>query len=146
MAFDLGALLGLWSAPLPNSDEEAAERVRELYTDPVTVNGTELTALDLVTRARALQGTFAEAEHEVLDVVETGEKVAVAFRMRGRQVGPYHTTLGALPPTGELLAVRVIDLLTLTEGRISNIWMVADELGMLVSLDAVTWRGNGAPG
>ncbi len=146
MAFDLDALMGLWSAPLPDSDEEAAERVRALYTDPVTVNGTELTALDLVTRARAVQGTFDEAEHEVLDVVEAGDKVAVAFRMGGRQVGPLNTTLGALPPTGERLAVRTIDLLTLTDGRVSNIWMVADELGTLVSLDAVTWRGNGPPG
>jgi predicted ester cyclase len=112
----------------------------------VTVNGTELTAFDLVMRARAVQGTFDEAEHEVLDVVEAGDKVAVAFRMGGRQVGPLNTTLGALPPTGERLAVRTIDLLTLTDGRVSNIWMVADELGTLVSLDAVTWRGNGPSG
>jgi len=143
MSFDLDALMGLWSAPLPDSDEDAAERVRELYTDPVTVNGTELSALDLVARARAVQGTFDKAEHEVLDVIDAGDKVAVAFRMRGRQVGPLSTTLGALPPTGERLAVRTIDLLTLTDGRVSNIWMVADELGTLVSLDAVSWRGNG---
>jgi hypothetical protein len=40
----------------------------------------------------------------------------------------------------------VIDILTLTDGRISNIWMVADELGTLVSLGAVRWGGDGAAG
>jgi hypothetical protein len=38
------------------------------------------------------------------------------------------------------VTIRVIDILTLTSGRISNIWMVADELGALVALNAVTLR------
>jgi tetrahydromethanopterin S-methyltransferase subunit C len=101
-----------------------------------------MSALDLVTRARAVQGTFEEAGHEVLEVVEAGDQVAVAFRMVGRQVGPFNTTLGPLPPTRERLTVRVIDVLTLTEGKVSSLWMVADELGALVSVDAVRWRGE----
>ena len=46
MRFDVDALLRLWSEPLPASDEEAAAAFRERYTDPVTVNGAELTAAD----------------------------------------------------------------------------------------------------
>ncbi len=138
--FDLDALLALWTTPLPSDDEEAADRVREIYTDPVTVNGTPMTAADLVARARTVEGTFDRRETVVLDVVEAGGKVAVAFRMRGRQVGPFPTALGPLPPTGRDLDVRVIDILTLTDGRISSLWMVADELGALAAVDAVTWR------
>ena len=143
MAFDIDAPLRIWSDTLPEDDEEAADRVRTMYTDPVTVNGASLSALDLVARARAVQRTLDERANEVLDVVEAGDKVAVAFRMGGRQVGPFPTSLGPLPPTGEHLAVRVIDILTLIDGRISNIWMVADELGTLVSLGAVRWGGDG---
>ena len=33
-----------------------------------------------------------------------------------------------------------LDILTLTEGRVSKIWMVADELGALVHADAVAWK------
>jgi ketosteroid isomerase-like protein len=140
MRFDVDAMMRLWSVPLPHSDEEAAAAFRELYADPVVVNGAELTAADLVARARAVQRTFERAESEVLDVVQTEDKVAIAFRMSGRQVGPLATALGHLPPRGERLELRVIDILTLTGGRVSSIWMVADELGALVAADAVAWR------
>lgn len=36
--------------------------------------------------------------------------------------------------------MRVIDILTVTNGRISSIWMVADELGALVAIDAVSLK------
>jgi hypothetical protein len=73
----------------------------------------------------------------MLDVVDGGGKVALAFRLRGRQVGVLATSAGPLPPTGQVVDLRVIDVLTITEGRISEIWMVADELGALVAVDAV---------
>jgi hypothetical protein len=81
-----------------------------------------------------------DAENVVLDSFGAHDKVALAFRMRGRQVGPMSTALGPLPPDGRPLDVRVIDLLTLVEGRVSEIWMVADELGVLVSRGAVSWK------
>jgi predicted ester cyclase len=140
MAFDIDALLGLWATPFPDSDEEAADRIRTMYTDPVTVNGVPMSARDLAARARTVQGTFDARDNEVLDVVEAGDKIALAFRMGGRHVGPFPTALGPLAATGERLDVRVIDILTLTDGKISNIWMAADELGALASLDAVAWR------
>jgi len=34
--------------------------------------------------------------------------------------------------------IRTIDVLTVTEGRISEVWVVADELSMLTGLGAVT--------
>jgi len=142
MAFDVDRLLRLWTDPLPDDDAAAAAAFREVYTDPVRVNGADLTAADLVARARALQRTFEEPEREVLDVVEgdvvEGDgKVAVAFRMSGRQVGPLSTAAGPLAPTGQHLQLRVIDVLTLTGGRISAITMVADELGALAAVGAV---------
>src|SRR3954468_7338888 len=107
MAFDVERLLRLWSDPIPD-DEAAVAAFRELYTDPVTVNGADLTAADLVARARALQGVFEPLERHVLDVVEGNGKVAVAFRMGGRQVGTLGTSAGALAPTGQRLELRVI--------------------------------------
>ena len=136
MPFDVDRLLRLWSEPLPDGGA-AEEAFRAVYTDPVTVNGTPLTAADLVSRARAVQATFERVERQVVSVVEDGDRVAVAFRMGGRQVGPFATSAGPLPPTGRQLELRVIDVLTLTDGRISDIWMVADELGALAALDVV---------
>ncbi len=144
MAFDVDRLLRLWGE-LPADDAAAAAAFRELYTDPVTVNGVPVGAADLVVRARALQGAFDTVEREVVDVVEAEGKVAVAFRLGGRQTGPLGTAAGPLPPTGRHVELRVIDVLTLTDGRVSGIWMVADELGALVALDAVRLVAHDAP-
>jgi ketosteroid isomerase-like protein len=136
MAFDIEALLDLWTG-VPADPAQAADAFRTLYTDPVVVNGATLTAADLVIRAHALQQTFSAMRREVLDVCDAGDKVAVAFRLSGRQVGPLSTAAGVLPPTARDIALRVIDILTLTDGRISEITMVADELGALAAVGAV---------
>jgi hypothetical protein len=139
MAFDVEALFRLWTDPLPEGPA-AEDAFRTLYTDPVVVNGVPLTAADLVSRARAIQAVFEPIEREVLDLVESDGKVAVAFRLGGRQVGPLSTAAGVVAPSGQPVTMRIIDILTLTDCLISNIWMVADELGALVAIDAVALR------
>jgi predicted ester cyclase len=136
MAFDVERLLRLWT-DLPADDGAAAAAFREVYADPVVINGAPMDVAGLVARARALGAAFDGMEREVLDVVDDGAKTAVAFRLRGRHVGPLGTAAGPVPATGRLMDLRVIDVLTITDGRISSIWMVADELGALVAVDAV---------
>jgi hypothetical protein len=137
MPFDVSRLLRLWTDPLPADDRAAAAAFRQVYSDPVTVNGISLTAADLVTRARAMQHALEGPEREVLSVIDAGASVAVAFRLAGRQVGPLETPAGRVPPTGRRVDVRIIDVLTLTDGRISGIVMVADWLTALVAAGAV---------
>jgi hypothetical protein len=137
MAFDVERLLRLWTDPLPADDASAAAAFGELYTDPVTVNGVPLPASDLVGRARVLQGAFERPEREVLAVADAGDSVAVAFRLAGRQVGPLDTPAGRLPPTGKWIDVRIIDVLTLSDGRVREIRMVADWVPALAAAGAV---------
>jgi hypothetical protein len=137
MPFDAEGLLRLWTDPLPEDDGAAAAAFRTSYRDPVTVNGTPLTAADLVARARAMQKALERPEREVLSVVDAGASVAVAFRLAGRQVGPLQTPAGPVAPTGRWVGVQIIDVLTLTDGRISDIRMVADWLGALATVGAV---------
>jgi predicted ester cyclase len=136
MAFDIEGLLAVWSEE-PGSEAEAAAALSAFYTDPVVVNGTPITIPDLVTRGAALRASFTDLRREILDVCESGDKVAVAFRMSGRQTGVLTTGAGPLAPTGQEITLRIIDILTLTDGRISSLWMVADEMGALAAIDAV---------
>jgi predicted ester cyclase len=136
VTFDIAALLDLWSGTVV-AGPEAEASFREVYADPVVVNGVEVPVSALVERAVRLQDTFETLGREVLDVADCGGKVAVAFRLSGRQVGPLSTSAGVVPPTGQHLSMRVIDILTLTEGRISSLWMTADELGALTGVGAV---------
>ena len=137
MAFDVERLLRLWTDPLPSDDESSAAVFGELYADPVTVNGTPLTAADLVGRARVLQGALERPEHEVLAVADAGDAIAVAFRLAGRHIGPLDTPAGMLPATGRWIDVRIIDVLTLSDGRITEIRMVADWLPALAAAGAL---------
>ena len=109
VSFDVERLLHLWSDPLPVDDGAATAAFRELYADPVTVNGTSMSPAAFVARARAVQHAFAPVRRELLSVVEQGDRVAVAFRMGGPHVGSWTTSAGPLPPTGQELWLRVIE-------------------------------------
>jgi hypothetical protein len=54
-----------------------------------------------------------------------------------RHVGPLDTPLGRLPASGARIDLRVIDILRLTDGRISAIWMVGDWLAALAAAGLV---------
>jgi hypothetical protein len=137
MPYDVERLLRLWTDPLPADDAAAADVFRELYADPVTVNGVAVTAADLVARARVLQAAFERPEREVLAVADAGASVAFAFRLAGRQIGPLDTPAGRLPPTKARIEVRIIDVLTLSGGLITEIRMVADWLPAFVAAGAL---------
>ena len=131
----LGNLVRLWTHF--HDRDNPARDFAEFYTDPVSVNGIAFTIEQLVGRARALNAGLSDLRSEVLQVVEGDGAVAVAFVMRGTHTGPYPSPLGIVLPTGRPVAIRTIDVLTLTQGWVSAIWVNADDLGLLVQLGAV---------
>ena len=131
----LGRLLPLWTQPVDSWDDAEAA-FRGVYADPVVVNGIEMPIAELVGRAGALQQAFDELGMHILDTVETSDRVVIAFLMRGRHVGPFNSPLGTVAPTQRDIEVRTIDVLVITEGLVSAIWVVSDDLGLLRQLDA----------
>jgi hypothetical protein len=129
VTFDPARLVDLWNRPPTGAEPFAA-----LYTDPVVINGTPVTVAQLVGAARQLHRTYADQSREIVDVADAGAKVAVAFVLRARQVGPLHTALGTVEATGAFVEARVIDILTLTGDRISAVTVVSDELDVLRQL------------
>jgi ketosteroid isomerase-like protein len=129
-------LFALWD-DLPPSDDAARSAFLGLYEDPVRINGTELPVDELVRRARMMGTALRQRSTEVLSVVSTTDQVAVAFRLHGRLSGPLDTPLGPVTGDGEPVTMQVIDVLTLRGGRISELWMVADLLGLLTGLGVV---------
>jgi predicted ester cyclase len=131
MSFDLDRLLRLWTEPL--GEQAAAEAAfREIYADPVIVNGVPLTTSDVVARARTAQQTYDGLGMELDEVVQAPGRVVIAFQMHGRHVGPLTTPLGLVAPTGRTVEFRVVDVLTFDDdGLVTAIWMLADELGLV---------------
>jgi hypothetical protein len=95
-----------------------------------------MSVTDLVARARALHVTFADHAIELVDrVVEQLGKLAIAFRHTARHVGTWTTPLGEIAPTGRTITGLGIDLFTLdADGRITEIWVLADELQRLLQV------------
>jgi len=59
------------------------------------------------------------------------------FWQRGRHIGPLELPFGEIGPTGREVEVRVIDVLSISDGRISAIQVVPDNLGLAMQLGAV---------
>ncbi|MGZ4618435.1 MAG: ester cyclase [Frankiaceae bacterium] len=129
-------LLQLWLHPLPD-DAEADAAFRALYADPVRVNGVDMTVAALLQRARALHAAFDHLRATVDRQVEAPGATVIGFRMHGRHVGPLETPLGVVPATGREVEVRTIDILTVRDDVVTEVLVVADELGRLVQLGAL---------
>ena len=132
----LERLLLLWTQPVADRDDPEAD-FRTVYADPVSVNGADMSVGQLVERASVLQGAFADLSIQVLDVVETADRLVLAFLMRGRHVGTFASPVGGIAPTGQTIEVRTIDVLTVEDGKVTGIWVVADDLGLLRQLGAL---------
>jgi SnoaL-like polyketide cyclase len=103
----------------------------------VLIDGTPVALPDLVARARALHVAFTEHEIEVVDRVAQPGKLAIAFRHTARHTGPWTTLAGEVAPTGATVTGLGIDVLTLVDGRVSEIWVLADELQRLAQVGAI---------
>ncbi|HEY7272260.1 MAG TPA: ester cyclase [Actinoplanes sp.] len=129
-------VMALWANPVP--DGPAGEAAfAECYADPLTVNGTHFALTDLVTRARNLHAAHSVIRPELLQVLAAPGHVVVAFVMHVRHTGPLATPLGTVPGTGREAAARTIDILAVRDGKITDITVVSDELGMLTQLGAL---------
>jgi SnoaL-like polyketide cyclase len=128
-------LIELWTRPLP-APAEALAAFRDAYNDPVSVNGVEIAVAELVGRAAAIQRAFADLRIELIEQVEAPGRSVIVFWQRGRHVGPLETPLGVVEATGRDVQIRVIDVLSISDGRISAIQVVPDNLALGMQLDA----------
>lgn len=95
------------------------------------VNGSNLTLVDLVARARSLHAAFSELGADVVQVVEDANSLAVAFINAGPTYRTVRNPFGTIQPNRAEVQIRTIDVLTITDGKISNIWVNADDPGTL---------------
>jgi predicted ester cyclase len=129
-------VMALWAAPVP-AGAAGEEAFGACYAAELTVNGAPFTLAALVDRARALQAAYSGIRPEVQRVVAAPGVVVVAFDMHVTHTGVLTTPLGPVAPTGRTATARTIDILTVAGGRVTDIIVVADELGLLTALGAV---------
>lgn len=133
---DLDGVLALWEQPIDDRSDPAAD-FREFYADPVPVNGVLTSADELVARARALHAAFADRSTELVHRVETADRLVIGFYIHARHVGPYATPLGVAEATGRRVNIRTTDILTIKDGKISEIWVMSDEVDVMRQLGLI---------
>lgn len=136
MAVSFEEITALWTKPVAEGAAGVAA-FKQFYAERVKVNGVEVPVEALVERARGMQSVFSELNSTLLSKVETPTHLAMVFKMSGRHVGPLPTPMGVLPPTGKMTERQVMDLITIQDGKIVEVWMCADELGALAGIGAL---------
>ncbi|MCX5044393.1 ester cyclase [Aldersonia sp. NBC_00410] len=122
--------IALWAGG-PPAGTGAEETFRTAYTDPVLINGTPTTAAELVARARSTHAALADLEFEIVERIDDGAKSAVVFRQSGRHIGTFPGD-DPVPPSGATVTGIGIDVFTVENDRIAQIWVVSELLARLV--------------
>ena len=112
----------------------------EVFTEDVVFHGAvdgDLRGIEAVRRfVAAYRAAFPDAVSTVEDQVAEGDRVATRWRARGTHAGP----LGDLPATGRRFDTQGTTIERFAGGRIAEIWVARDELGLLRQLGAIPER------
>jgi len=79
-----------------------------------------------------LRGAFPDRTDTIEDVIAEGDRVGMLFRVRGTQKGNFF----GIEPTGKPIDINELGIFRLADGKISEAWFMADELGLLQQLGA----------
>ena len=90
---------------------------------------------------RVLQGfliAFPDFHFTVEDMVAEGDKVASRLTVTGTQRGPLPQ---GIPATGKPVAVGLVDMVRVANGKVVERWGVIDNLGLLQQLGVIPVPG-----
>jgi steroid delta-isomerase-like uncharacterized protein len=116
-------------------DEALAE---EILSSDVVFHGTtgdgELHGIDeMKAFVAGYRRAFPDARSTVEDQVAEGDKVVTRWRARGTHRGE----LGPIPPTGRAFEIEGVTIERIAGGRVTEVWVARDELGLLRQLGLV---------
>ncbi len=69
---------------------------------------------------------FPDSIHDIKDTIAEGDKVSIRFT----QIGTHKAEFNGIAPTGNVIKVEGHHMLRLADGRITDVWIVEDGLGM----------------
>jgi predicted ester cyclase len=81
--------------------------------------------------------SFPDLHVAVKDIIAEGDKLCVRLRVTATHRGEYC----GLAPTGSQLAYTVVAIWRLSEGKISEGWIVYDQMDSLKQLGVIAWKG-----
>jgi steroid delta-isomerase-like uncharacterized protein len=89
---------------------------------------------ELISMLQVFREAFPDIRHQVLDVVESGDRIAVELTVTATHTGTFHTPQGDIPPTGRTLVWESVDFITLRDGKIASWHTYFDQMAFLAQL------------
>ena len=77
---------------------------------------------------------FPDIHYEVEKIIEQGDNIVVCWNVSGHQKGK----LMNIPPTGKFISFKGVSVLEITDGKISKVFYMWDEAGMLRQMGMLT--------
>jgi steroid delta-isomerase-like uncharacterized protein len=135
------------------ANKELSRRFTELFSTGDEALADEILSRDIVFHGTAGDGdlhgveelkafvagyrrVFPDAHSTVEDQVAGGDKVVTRWRARGTHQGE----LGPIAPTGRRFEMDGITIERIAAGKIAEVWVARDELGLLSQLGVVPDR------
>jgi predicted ester cyclase len=117
-------------------NENRLNLLPELVTPNVinhNADGTQQTGIpELEQGIKRVQSMFSGPHFTVDDVVSNGDKAAARWTMTAKNTGP----IGGVAPTGKQITQRAIVFYRFEDGKIAEIWLQLDRLGVLQQIGA----------
>jgi predicted ester cyclase len=79
-----------------------------------------------------LRGAFPDRTDTIEDIIAEGDHVGMLFRVRGTHKGNFF----GIAPTNKPFDIHELGIFRLADGKITEAWFMADELGLLQQLGA----------
>ena len=111
----------------------------EILTPDVAVHGLSSPTLEsrgIEELAEFLGGmsvAFPDLQITIDDMIAEADKVVVLNTVRGANTGEYQ----GMPPTGRQIALSSFSMFRIEDGRIAEIWNLADTLGMMQQMGLI---------
>jgi len=82
---------------------------------------------------QAFQSGFSNTRHEVLDLLESGNKVTIRGGWHGRHTGEFNK----IPPSGNNVHLSFIMIIEVEDEEMINHWIELDSMSMMIQLGAM---------
>jgi len=99
----------------------------DIFGEDLRTNGLHVGVAGPAGRIRERLEAFPDLTTTIEDLFVTGDKLAVTLIWRGTHSGPY----GGVPATGRPVAVRDTAIWHFTGGKVTEIFTLQDQFGML---------------
>jgi predicted ester cyclase len=135
-----GANSAIYRAAVDKVNQGDLAGYLDFYDDDVVFGGVTPEPMDksgVVAFHEAFYGAFSDANAQILDLIEDGDKLAALLMISGTHTGEFM----GVPGSGNRANLAITTILTMRDGKCIERWSTADMFGLLIQIGAIPAPG-----